>query len=53
MRFNRVSTGRGVGGTDTLPERREADADDFGGESETLRLETSVSWAKNSKRSHT
>ena len=31
--------GRGVGGTDTPLEHREADADDFGGESDALRPE--------------
>ena len=44
--------GRGVGGTYT-PEQREAYADDFGGESETLRPVFSASWAKNSKGTHT
>jgi hypothetical protein len=37
MRAKRVIAGRGVGGTSTVPEHREADADDFGGESDALR----------------
>jgi hypothetical protein len=40
-------------GTHTLQEHSEAYTDDFGDESETLRPGNGVSWAKNSKRSHT
>jgi hypothetical protein len=53
VRSKRLIAGRGLGGTYTLPEHIEADAEDFGGESETLRPGTSFSWAKNSKRTHT
>ena len=53
LRSKKVIAGRGAGGTDTLPGYREACADDFGGESETLRPGNSVSWAKNSKLTHT
>ncbi len=42
MRFTQVITDRGVDGIYTLPEHRETDADDFGGESETLRPGHSV-----------
>ena len=53
MRAKRLSARRGVGGTYTLPERREACADDFGGECDTLTQGNSVSWAKTSKGTHT
>jgi len=53
VRSKRVIPGRGVGGTYTLPEHREAYADDFGGESDALRPGNTVSWATNSKRTHT
>ena len=53
MRSKRVIAGRGMGGAYTLAEHREAYADDFGGESDALRQGISVSWAKNSKRTHT
>ena len=53
MRSKKVIGGREVGGTDTLLEHIEAYADDFGGESDVLRPGNSVSWAKNSKRTHT
>ena len=52
MRAKRVIAGRGMGGTYTLQERREADADGFSGESETLRPGNIVSWARNSKSTH-
>jgi len=42
-----------VGGTYTVPERREAYAEEFGRESETLTPGNVVSWAKNFKRTHT
>ncbi len=38
---------------DTLAEDREADTDDFGGESETLKPGNSASWEKKFKRTHT
>jgi hypothetical protein len=50
VRSKRVIAGREVGGTYTLPEHREAYADDFVAENDTLRPENNVSWAKNSKR---
>ena len=53
LRSKRVIAGRGVGGTDKLLERGEADVDDFGGDSETLRPRSCVSWAENFKRFHT
>ena len=53
MRSKRVIAGCGVSGTYMLAERREAYADESGGESETLRPGNIVSWAKNSKRTHT
>ena len=42
MRCKRVIAGRGVGGAHTQAERREFDADDFGGESDTLRPRNAV-----------
>ena len=53
LRSKKVSAGREVGGADTLPERRDACADDFSGESDALRPGNSVSSAKNSKIIHT
>jgi hypothetical protein len=53
MRSKRAIAGRGVGGTYTVPEHREAYAEDFGGESNALRPGNSGSWATNSKRTHT
>jgi len=53
VRSKRVIAGREAGGTYTLPEHREAYADDFVGESDTLRAEKNVSWARHSKRTHT
>jgi len=53
MRSKRVIAGRGVRGMYALPEYRVADAEDFGGENDTLRPRSRVSWAKHSKRAHT
>lgn len=53
MRSKGVIAGRGVGGMYTLTDHREAYADDFGGESDALRPGNTVSWAKNSKHTHT
>jgi hypothetical protein len=44
---------RGVGGAYPLLEHREAYADEFGGESDMLKLGASVPWAKSSKSIHT
>jgi hypothetical protein len=52
MRSEKAIAGRGVGKAYTLPEHREAYADDFGGESETLTPGNCVAWAKNSKSPH-
>jgi len=46
VRSERVIAGREVGGTNTLPEHREAYADDFGAENDTLRAEKNVSGRK-------
>jgi len=53
MRSKKVLAGCGVGGTYTLAEHRDGNANDFGGECETLRPGSSASWAKNSKSVHT
>ena len=53
MRAEIAITGHGAGGTYTLPERSEVDAEDFGGESDALRPGNSVAWANNSRRTHT
>jgi len=53
MRSKRVIAGRGVSGAYTLADHREAYAEDFGGEGDSLRLGTHVAWGKNSKRTHT
>jgi hypothetical protein len=53
MRSKRVIAGRGVGRTYTLPEHREACAEEFGEKSDALRPRTSEFWAINSKRIHT
>jgi len=52
MRSKRVIAGRGVGGTNTMPEHREAYADDFGGESDTPRPSSRVPWAKDSNQKY-
>ena len=46
MCSKRVTVGRGVGGTCTLAEHREAYTDDFGVESDALRPGTCVFWSK-------
>jgi len=53
MRSKRVRACRGMDGTYTLPEHGETHAGDFGGESDALKLGNTVSWAKNSKSTHT
>ena len=53
MRSKKVTAGRGVRGTHTLRDHRESYTDEFGAESDALRPKNSVSWAKNSKSTHT
>ena len=53
MRSKRVIADRGGGGTYTLPEHREAYADDFASESDALMPDNTIPWEKNAESTQT